>query len=29
MLAHIQPGRLADIVIWSPQFFGVKPKDDH
>jgi urease subunit alpha len=22
----IQPGRLADIVIWSPQFFGVKPK---
>ena len=22
----MQPGRLADIVIWSPQFFGVKPK---
>ena len=22
----IRPGRLADIVIWTPQFFGVKPK---
>ena len=22
----IKPGLLADIVIWSPQFFGVKPK---
>ena len=26
MLEALQPGRLADIVIWSPQFFGVKPK---
>ena len=25
-VGSIQPGRLADIVIWSPQFFGVKPK---
>ena len=22
----LQPGRLADIVVWSPKFFGVKPK---
>jgi urease subunit alpha len=22
----LQPGRLADIVLWSPAFFGVKPK---
>lgn len=25
-VGSIQPGRLADLVIWSPQFFGVKPK---
>jgi len=25
-VGSLRPGRLADIVIWSPQFFGVKPK---
>ena len=25
-VGSIQPGRIADIVVWSPQFFGVKPK---
>jgi len=25
-VGSIQPGKIADIVIWSPQFFGVKPK---
>lgn len=25
-VGSLQPGRLADIVIWSPQFFGIKPK---
>ncbi len=25
-VGSIRPGRLADIVIWSPQFFGIKPK---
>ena len=25
-VGSLQPGRLADIIIWSPQFFGVKPK---
>ena len=25
-VGSLQPGRLADIVVWSPQFFGVKPK---
>ncbi|MDH3610898.1 MAG: urease subunit alpha [Nitrosopumilus sp.] len=25
-VGSIQTGRLADLVIWSPQFFGVKPK---
>ena len=25
-VGSIRPGRLADIVIWTPQFFGVKPK---
>ena len=25
-VGSIEPGKLADIVIWSPQFFGVKPK---
>ena len=22
----LQPGRIADIVLWSPKFFGIKPK---
>ena len=25
-VGSLKPGRLADIVIWSPQFFGIKPK---
>ena len=25
-VGSIQPGKIADIVIWSPPFFGVKPK---
>ena len=25
-VGSIEPGKLADIVVWSPQFFGVKPK---
>jgi len=25
-VGSLQPGRMADIVIWSPKFFGVKPK---
>ena len=25
-VGSLQPGRLADIVVWSPQFFGVRPK---
>jgi len=25
-VGSIEPGKLADIVIWSPHFFGVKPK---
>ena len=25
-VGSIEPGKLADIVIWSPEFFGVKPK---
>ena len=25
-VGSLQPGKIADIVIWSPQFFGVKPK---
>ena len=25
-VGSLQPGRLADIVLWSPQFFGIKPK---
>ncbi len=25
-VGSLHPGALADIVIWSPQFFGVKPK---
>ncbi|MHA7646804.1 urease subunit alpha [Nitrosopumilus sp. S4] len=26
IVGSLQSGKLADIVIWSPQFFGVKPK---
>ena len=25
-VGSLEPGKLADIVIWTPQFFGVKPK---
>ncbi len=25
-VGSLQPGRLADIVVWMPQFFGIKPK---
>ncbi len=25
-VGSLQPGKIADIVMWSPQFFGVKPK---
>ena len=25
-VGSLQPGRLADIVVWLPQFFGIKPK---
>jgi len=25
-VGSIEPGKIADIVIWTPQFFGVKPK---
>ncbi len=25
-VGSLQPGRLADIVVWTPQFFGIKPK---
>ncbi|HET6517440.1 MAG TPA: urease subunit alpha [Nitrosopumilaceae archaeon] len=25
-VGSIEPGKLADLVIWNPQFFGVKPK---
>jgi urease subunit alpha len=25
-VGSIEPGKLADLVLWSPQFFGVKPK---
>lgn len=25
-VGSIHPGKLADIVIWTPQFFGIKPK---
>lgn len=25
-VGSIEPGKLADIVIWTPQFFGIKPK---
>lgn len=25
-VGSLEPGKIADIVIWSPQFFGVRPK---
>jgi urease subunit alpha len=25
-VGSLQPGKIADIVIWTPQFFGIKPK---
>ena len=25
-VGSLQPGKIADIVVWTPQFFGVKPK---
>jgi len=25
-VGSIEPGKMADLVLWSPQFFGVKPK---
>ena len=25
-VGSLEPGKMADIVIWSPQFFGIKPK---
>jgi urease subunit alpha len=25
-VGSIEPGKIADIVLWTPQFFGVKPK---
>ncbi len=25
-VGSLEPGKLADIVVWTPQFFGVKPK---
>lgn len=25
-VGSIEPGKIADLVIWNPQFFGVKPK---
>lgn len=25
-VGSMQPGRLADIILWTPQFFGVRPK---
>ena len=25
-VGSLQPGKMADIVVWTPQFFGVKPK---
>ena len=26
MLGSITPGKLADLVVWEPAFFGAKPK---
>ena len=28
-VGSIEPGKIADIVVWSPQFFGIKPKLIH
>jgi urease subunit alpha len=25
-VGSLEPGKLADIVVWTPQFFGIKPK---
>ena len=25
-MGSLEPGKLADIVLWSPGFFGVKPQ---
>jgi len=25
-VGSLEPGKIADIVVWSPQFFGIKPK---
>jgi urease subunit alpha len=25
-VGSLEPGKIADIVIWTPQFFGIKPK---
>jgi len=25
-VGSLEPGKLADIVVWAPQFFGIKPK---
>ena len=25
-VGSLEPGKLADIIVWTPQFFGVKPK---
>lgn len=25
-VGSLEPGKLADIIIWTPQFFGIKPK---
>lgn len=25
-VGSLEPGKLADVVIWTPQFFGIKPK---
>lgn len=25
-VGSLEPGKLADIVVWSPEFFGIKPK---
>ena len=25
-VGSLEPGKMADIVVWSPQFFGIKPK---
>ena len=25
-VGSLRPGRMADIVVWTPQFFGIKPK---